>query len=490
MKAVPRYFKLLWLGFRDLIASVGPVVFLVAGVLIAAYVYLQPQPPRSVTLATGPAGSADAEFGQRYAEALRANGITVVLKPTTGSVNNLALLRKGEVDAAFVRGGSADPVADSEAGLVSLGALYYEPLWIFYRLDAAQRIRNTPPRSPAARGPLPPEGAPFILGRPGDERKHGAIDSLADLRPLRVNVGQAGSGVPDIMARMLNANRIDAARMPLSQLDPSPATEALLGGMIDVEVMASAPQSPLVQRLLRSPGIGLLDLRQAEAYTRIFPFFSAVSLPRGIVDLAGDQPPQDVTMLAATVSLLTREDTHPALRQLFAQAAQTIHGGAHWFNGAREFPNTRTSELPVSAEGDRAINGTPPFWQRYLPFWASNLIERMWLVLGGLIVLLLPLSRVVPPLYTFRVRRRVFRWYARLREVEAKADAGEGRTPQQWQALLDELDQLDRVVDRIAVPLSYADELYALRHNIDTVRQRVRARQAAAPAAPAAAAAP
>lgn len=448
MKAFPRYLKLLWLGFRDLIASAGPLVFLVAGVLIAAYVYLQPQPPRTVTLATGPAGSADAEFGQRYAQALQANGITVRLRPTTGSVDNLELLRNGQVDVAFVRGGSADPVADEEAGLSSLGALYYEPLWIFYRLDAAKRL----------------------------EARQGPFDSLADLKPLRVDVGQNGSGVPDIMARMFSANRIDSAQMRLSNQEPGAATEALLAGRIDALVLASAPQSPLAQRLLRSPGIGLLDLRQAEAYTRIFPFFSAVDLPRGIVDLAADQPPQDVAMLAATVSLLTREDTHPALRQLFAQAAQGIHGGAHWFNGAREFPNTRTSELPVSAEGDRAINGTPPFWQRFLPFWASNLIERMWLVLGGLIVLLLPLSRIVPPLYTFRVRRRVFRWYARLREVEARADAGEGQESAGRQALLDELDKLDRVVDRIAVPLSYADELYTLRNNIAAVRQRLLAR--------------
>jgi hypothetical protein len=159
------------------------------------------------------------------------------------------------------------------------------------------------------------------------------------------------------------------------------------------------------------------------------------------------------------------------LRQLFAQSAQTLHSDAGWFNRARDFPNTRTSELPVSPEGDRAINGTPPFWQRYLPFWASNLFERMWLVLGGLVVLMLPLSRVVPPLYQFRVRSRVFRWYARLRDVETRLDAGEG----QRDALLKELDELDRVVNKVAVPLSYADELYALRNNIFGVRRRVQA---------------
>ena len=125
--------------------------------------------------------------------------------------------------------------------------------------------------------------------------------------------------------------------------------------------------------------------------------------------------------------------------------------------------------MPVSPEGDRAINGTPSFWNRYLPFWASNLVERMWLVIGGLVVLLLPLSRIVPPLYTFQVRRRVFRWYARLREIEADMDTGKG-TRTAW---LDELDELDRVANTVTVPLSHAEELYALRSNIERVRRRL-----------------
>jgi hypothetical protein len=240
--------------------------------------------------------------------------------------------------------------------------------------------------------------------------------------------------------------------------------------VLDAVMFASAPESALVQRLLREPGIRLMDFGQSDAYARRFSFLSAVTLPRGVVDLARDLPPHDVSMLAATTSLLAREQTHPALRQLFAQTAQTLHGGAGWFNRARDFPNTRTSELPVSPEGDRAINGTPPFWQRYLPFWASNLVERMWLVLGGLLVLMLPLSRVVPPLYQFKVRSRVFRWYGQLRDIENKVDAHQDDA--QRQALIKELDDLDRTVNKVAVPLSYADELYALRNNIASVRRR------------------
>ena len=438
--SMPKTLKLILLSIRDLIASAGPVVFLVIGMLIAAYWWLQPQPPKRVTLATGAAGSAYAEFGQRYARALATNGIEVVLKPSEGSSDNLQMLRNGTADVAFVRGGSANVVADEEAGLSSLGSLFYEPLWIFYRSDAARAVN----------------------------RKGGALESIAQLKGLRVNVDKPGSGVPEIMERMLRANHLDTSALQLSNLEQTPATEALQAGLLDVIVLASAPQSPQVQQLLRAPGIALMDLAQSDAYSRRFSFLSAVSLPRGVVDLARDVPTHDVSMLAATTSLLAREQTHPALRQLFAQSAQTLHGEAGWFNRARDFPNTRTSELPVSPEGDRAINGTPPFWQRFLPFWASILIERMWLVLGGLVVLMLPLSRVVPPLYQFRVRSRVFRWYGQLRDIETQLESAEGDRD----ALLTRLDDLDRRVNKVAVPLSYADELYALRNNIAAVRQR------------------
>ena len=442
----------LWvLSVRDMLASAGPVLLLALGLLGAAYWWLDPQPPRTVTLATGPAGSAYADFGQRYAQALARDGIRVQLLATDGPVANLQALREGRADVAFVRGGSDDMSRDASAGIMSLGALFYEPLWLFYRPDVFQ----TPTK-----------------GATPDTR----LTSLTQLRGLRVNIDQAGSGAPVLIQRLLEANDLTLGDITASHLPPPDAAHALLTGQLDVIVLVTAPESPVVQGLLQQPGIALADLPQADALARRFPFLQTVSLPRGMVDLARDLPPDDIGLLAATTALLTHEDTHPALRQLFAQAAQQIHGGSGWFNGARDFPNTRTSELPVSPEGDRAINGTPPFWQRYLPFWASNLLERMWLVIGGLIVLLLPLSRVVPPLYTYRVRQRVFRWYARLQAVEARMSEDDADPSE----LLKELDELDRVASQITVPLAHADELYALRSNIEKTRRRLLARQGVA----------
>ncbi|MDI1259223.1 TAXI family TRAP transporter solute-binding subunit [Aquabacterium sp.] len=438
---------LVLLSLRDMLASAGPVLLLALSLLAGTYWWLDPQPPRTVTLATGPAGSAYAEFGQRYAQALARDGIQVKLLPTDGPVGNLQALRERRADVAFVRGGSGNMGERANADIMSLGALFYEPLWLFYR--------------------------PAALNGAASNNKGASQDtpltSLTQLRGLRVNMDQPGSGVPDLMRRLLEANGLTPDAVTASEMDPDAAAQALQAGQLDVLVLVTAPESPVVQRLLKQPGIALADLPQADALSRRLPFLQTVTLPRGMVDLASELPPQSIGLLAATTALLTREDTHPALRQLFAQSAQRIHGGAGWFNGVRDFPNTRTSELPVSPEGDRAINGTPPFYQRYLPFWASNLLERMWLVIGGLIVLLLPLSRVVPPLYTYRVRQRVFRWYARLQQVEAHMEDGDADPT----GLLNELDELDRVAAQITVPLAHADELYALRNNIERTRRRL-----------------
>jgi hypothetical protein len=438
---MPRAIRYTLLSARDLLISAGPFAALAAALLVLAYLWLDPTPPRSVRLATGPAQSAYDEFGKRYRTALAAEGIEVVLVPSEGSLANEQLLREGKADLAFVQGGTgtAGDRAEAAPPLVSLGSLFLEPLWLFYRQDAVRRL-------------------------PG-----GTLTSLTQLPGLRLNVGTPGSGVPRLMDRLFEANRVEPASLRLSQLEQTPATAAFLAGELDALVFASAPESLMVQMLLQTPGVRLMDVAQGEAYARRMGFLTPVVLPRGIVDLARDLPPQDVRLVATTTGLLSREDTHPALLQLFAQAARNLHGSAGWFHRARAFPTIEHSEYPVSREAERAIQSGAPFLQRYLPFWLANLVERMWLALGIIIAVLLPLSRIVPPLYAFRIRSRVFRWYGQLRAIEERGAEEPRSTP----ALVEELDALERRVSQVTVPLSYADELYALRSNINLVRARL-----------------
>jgi hypothetical protein len=228
-----------------------------------------------------------------------------------------------------------------------------------------------------------------------------------------------------------------------------------------------------VQMLLQTPGIKLMDFAQSEAYSRRFGYLTPVFMPQGVVDLATNIPTRDVRLVASTTSLLTSAKTHPAILQLFAQAATGLHGRPGWFSRAREYPSLEHSEVPISPEAVRAIKSGPPFLQRYLPFWIANLIERMWLAMGLIIALALPLSRIVPPLYTFRIRSRVFRWYAELRDIEQRNESNNPHGAMPVQDLLEQLDTMEEKVEKIVVPLSYTDELYAMRNNIQLVRKKL-----------------
>ncbi|UJW83425.1 TAXI family TRAP transporter solute-binding subunit [Hydrogenophaga sp. SL48] len=440
---MPSNIRYTLLSLRDLAASVGPFALLTVLLLALTYWWLDPNPPKRVVLATGPAQSAYDEFGKRYADALKRYGITVELLPSQGSSANLELLRTGQADLGFVQGGSADIGYDDEESISSLGSLFVEPLWLFYREDSAVRLRQQP-----------------------------TIQSLGDLVGWRVNVGTAGSGVPRLFTTLLDVNRIDRHQLQLSELEQTPATVAFLNGEVDAVVFASAPESLMVQMLLQSPGIHLLNFAQSEAYSRRFGYLTPVVMPQGVVDLSKNIPERDMHLVASTTGLLAGAKTHPAILQLFAQTATGLHGGASWFSRAREYPNLEHSEVPISPEAVRAIKNGPPFLQRYLPFWLANLVERMWLAMGLILALALPLSRIVPPLYTFRIRSRVFRWYAELRSIEQRhLDHQDEPTP--VDDLLEQLDRLEEKVEQVVVPLSHTDELYALRSNIGLVRKKL-----------------
>lgn len=420
------------LSLRELIVSAGPLLALAAGLLLLAYVWLDPTPPKQVTLATGPAQSAYDEFGKRYAAALQSFGIEVKLVPSEGAAQNLQWLTEGKVDLGFVQGGNAPGATGEQPELLSLGSLFVEPLWLFYR--------NIAP-----------------------------MNALTDVSRLRMNVGTTGSGVPRLMDRLFELNRMEPASLHLARLEQTPATVAFLNGELDALLFASAPESPMVQMLLQTPGVRLMSFAQSEAYSRRFSFLTPVTLPRGVVDLASDIPAQDVKLIATTTTLLARPGVHPALLQLFSQTALSLHWQAGWFSRTREFPNPSHTEFEVSAEAQRVISNGIPLLQRYLPFAYANLIERMWLALGIILAVLLPLSRIVPPLYQFRIRSRVFRWYGQLREIEERASLH----TEPLESLLDELAQLEAHAGKVTVPLSYADELYALRNHIDLVRQKL-----------------
>jgi TRAP transporter TAXI family solute receptor len=425
----------------------GPTLLAVITVAVLAYLWVDPAPPRKLTMATGQFNSAYEQFGRQYASLLARDEIALTLQPSLGSHDNLERLIAGQVDIAFVQSGSTEDgqgaAPRDTTGLVSLGSLFTEPVWLFLR-----------------------EGA--------------RINHLTDLKGKRINLGPEGTGVPRLFRQVLDANGIAPGELRIGALENTPATMELLAGRIDGLVFSSAPEAPLIQMLLQTPGIKLFNFTQADAYTRRLPFLTHVVLPRGIVDLGRDIPAQDYHLIAPTATLVARSDLHPALVDLFVQAASDIHGGTGWFQTQGQFPSARYTEIPVAREAAKFYKDGPPLLQRYMTFWLANFFDRMWVVVVALAALLIPLSKVVPPLYVWRIKSRVYRWYGQLRTVEQELEAAQGEGREAVCAgLLKRLDEIEELVNQISIPLAFADGLYGLRSHINFVRNRVRNAMAA-----------
>jgi TRAP transporter TAXI family solute receptor len=423
---MPKLDRTAWL------AIYGPLLFVMLAGFVIAYQFVEPAPPRTFVMATGGVDGAYHLYGQRYRDLLARDGIDVELRNTAGSVENLALLHSGEVDVALVQGGIATP-ADAES-LEGLASLYHEPLWVFHTLG----------------------------------------DDLVDLRGLagkHLAVGAEGSGTRAVALTLLAENGIDAVSTVLRDTGGATAAESLRGGVVDAAFFVAAPSAPLVAGLLRDPEVQLLGFTRAQAYTRRFDFLSQVTLAAGQVDLAAGVPEVDVPLVAPTANLVASADFHPALVTLLLQAANEVHAGGDGFTASGTFPSEHNLEMPLNETAHRYHVSGPPFLQRFLPFWAAILVDRLAVMLVPLLTLLLPLFKILPPTYRWRARSRIYRWYRDLRTVEQRILDGVDAETTAWAE--GELDRIEREAAQLDVPLSYTDQLFNLRLHIRFVRHEL-----------------
>lgn len=426
-------------SLRDLLAVGVPALALAVFAFWLAAQFVRPAPPDTLVISTGADGGAYQLYAARYKLILEQYGIRLVERASAGSLENLRrLLDPAEkVDLAFIQSGTARVPADS--GLIALGSLYYEPLWIFHRGTAE-------------------------------------LDRLDQLAGLRLAIGAEGSGGHRLATELLAAHGLAGDRTQRSTVSGLRAVDALQQGEVDAVFVVGAPHSAVVWLLLHAPGVRLLSLAQAEAYARRFPDLTPLTLPRGVISFERDIPPRDVMLVAPMATMVAREATHPALIDLMLTALAQVHGEPGIFQRASQFPSSAASEIPLSGRADRFYKSGPPLLQRYLPFWVANFIDRVIVMLVPLVAILLPLFKITPPLYVWRVRSRIYRWYGELKFLEYEAERSpHARSPAEWQAAL---DRIEAAVNRIATPLAFADQLYTLRQHISLVRANIARRVA------------
>jgi TRAP-type uncharacterized transport system substrate-binding protein len=430
--------RIVAISWRDLALTVGPFALLCATLGWLAIWLLDPAPPRTLSLAAGPEGSLFFNQARQYRDILARNGIKLMLVETEGSQDNLARLQAphGGVDAGLVLDGVAQ--RDGAQALVSLGTVSHQPLMVFYR-------HATP------------------------------ITRLADFAGLRLSIGRLGSGARTLALALLKANGIEPGQATqLRALEADDAVQDLLDGEINaVFLMGDSARPETIRKLLFTSGIRLFSFDQADAYARRFAYLNKLTLPMGAFDLGHNIPAQTVTLVAPTVELVVRADLHPALSDLLIEAAQEVHGRRTVLQDAGEFPQARATDFTLSDDAARFYKSGKGFFYRRLPFWLASLTDRILLLLLPIGVLLIPGLRLLPWLYQWRIRSRIYRWYGAL--IALERSLLDAPSPTQQASLLARLDDIEQAVNDISVPLAYVDQLYVLREHIGFVRRRLSA---------------
>lgn len=415
------------------------IVPVLAGLVGALFYFAAPPPPMHARMATGAVGGGYHAFAERLQAELEQQGFDLELVESAGSEDNLSKLGKGEVELALVQSGQELTLSDeARAKLSGLGVMYREPLWLF-------------------------------------TSKKAKFQQLSDLMKMRLAIGSANSGTQAVTAALFAANRIEPAQYPKrwQQLGGSPAADALIAGKLDAAFFVGPAENALIQRLAAEPTLRLVSLRRTEAYLARLPYLSSLEVGEGMLDMAQNTPERDIVTLGPVATLVAGEEFHPSLTPLILEAAKTVLKNGSLLDPAGSYPAKPPLSLNILSEAEYYYDKGLPILQRYLPFRIASLADRYIILAIPLLVLLFPLFKAIGPIYQWRIRARIYRWYKHLREIDQQLY--KGSLPSDLDAEIARLERLEDELARVEVPLSYSSELYELHMHLRYMIERLMA---------------
>ena len=428
-----------WGNFVQFLRETWPLLLLLFAGLMLVWWLADPPPPKRILMVTGAEGGSYQMLAKKYVDYFAKKGVTLELVPSRGSQENIARLsdRKDPVQAAFVQAGIYNPTGI--AGILSLGSVAYEPIWFFYR------------------------GSDLEISK-----FHFQGDRFKKLLSMKTSIGEVGSGTYSQALHILKAGGLEQFIPQFLTMSSAEGVRALLGGEIDVLFLVDQLESPNVQKLLSEPGLNLIGFGRAEAYTRILPYLEILSVPTAGFSLVRDFPPEPIQLLTTTTQLLVDDRMHPALQYLFLEAAEEINGKQSFFAKRGEFPKFNRSVFPESAVAARfEKSGVPPI-MNYLPFWVAEFVHRMFLLIVPFLAFAYPIVSSLPNYRSKRVQTRINKMYGALWTFEQELAAN--FDPNQCDAYLSRINQMEADALSIKVPKKMASEYYTLRSSMDYVR--------------------
>ena len=410
----------------------------VIGLIVAVMFALDLLPPKSLRMAAGTPGSAYHEIAERYRAHLARDGITLEIVESAGSVENAARLSEGAADVALVQGGIP---TQPDADLRALGTVFLEPLLVFHR-----------------------------------EGTENATDP-AKWQGIRAAIGAEGSGTRHVVEEILGALKLNPPPEALAPLSGQAAAEALLQGEVSVAIFVAPVTAPYLRALYDAPGIALASIRDVESIRRRMAFVVDADIPRAGIDYASEKPPERIDLIALPAQIIARGDLHPALVDRLVKAARTIHAGRDLVSTEGAFPSSKATTVPMNKQAKTLLDSPPSRLDRYMPYWMAAQINKMALLLLPLIFLLLPLLRVLPGIYAWTMRARVYKNYSELVEIE-KAAIGPVAAAD-LDGLERRLDEVQHSLTEMRLPERYRENAYTMQLHIELVRKRLADRRSA-----------
>jgi uncharacterized protein len=402
--------------------------------------HIFPPVPTSISITAGTKDGMYYAHAKRYAEAFSAYGIQATVVESEGSLRNVERLREidSPIQIGFVQGGVGQlfrtQTSLRRANIQTIANVDVEPIWIF------TKSKN--------------------------------IDSLEQLKGMRVSIGKAGSGTRLVAMRLLEQVNLKPKDLIESETTGASAVKALADGAIDVAIFVASPSAPVVVAMLNTPNAHLMNLKRSGALMERIPYLESRLIAQGMLSNNGNQPPQDMAMLTTVASVVVNEGLHPAIKRITAQIARQQHAGAGLFHKAGDFPSLRKLDFSSAGEARSTL-------ARGLHWIDANLsaVQAQWvwrLMLIGLPVALLcwALCTLAQSLIYWTLESHINRWYGELKFIENDLETSKVSSLDNVRHNL-QLHAIETELKNFEAPPDLMRRLFMLKHHTDFVRNKL-----------------
>lgn len=405
------------------------VIFLILGI---SYQFLDPIAPKDIKIATGTKEGSYYKFAQEYKKILKKDKFNLEIIPTAGSIEALKKLENKEVDLAFIQGGTANK--EDINNLTSLASIYFEPIWIFYNASLD-------------------------------------ITYINELQGKKIAIGVDGSGTQPLAIQILKQNNITAKNSTFVKLTIKEAKKALEDNKIDALFSVISPTSKKILALIGDKNIKFLDIKRASAYSKRFHYISPLHIGEGVINLEKNIPSHELSLISTTATLVSQKDLHPDLIRLILKTAKKIHSKPSIFEENILFPSKNYTQIPLHVDAKHYLEKGDSFLEKIFPFWIASSIDRLIIMIIPLLTLLFPLLKGIMPIYRWRIRSKIYKWYKILHEADSKL--GQLNKKELINIQKDLLKMLNNMEEDSDVPLSYMGEYYDLKVHANLILGKI-----------------